>query len=221
MIKMRDHFQRRFIVKTDSELQAILDDPSRYQKDAVDVARSILQDRKILDGEVIKSQGSSTEQESNDEHIRDLDKIFNLRSFFRSLSHREFTTLLTVCLVAQAITQIIWYYSGEKWMEDLAGGFVKLVIVISFFINHIIYKIEHRRSNSYFGRSIIDTIYVICIFLVHNIYHSLSAWNFNLFSYLESNVFYLLFGIILLIMIFEIFVSTIKLILKIIGWQIL
>lgn len=79
---------------------------------------------------------------------RDLaDQIFDTRNFTRTLSYREFITSLSLALLLLALYEILGYYSNEDWVGN-HETLLKWIFFCSILpVNHVFYKIEHKRQN--------------------------------------------------------------------------
>ena len=78
---------------------------------------------------------------------------FDVRPFVRTLSYIDFLTFLTTVLMLLAGIAIKTYLTGFTSYTT-----VKIFIPVCFFRGHLIYRIEHRRSNRFIGRFITDVV---------------------------------------------------------------
>jgi hypothetical protein len=216
---LKDFYINKFKVKSDQELQKIVDDSTFYDVDAVNAAIIILNNRKNTSNPVIEKPKKILFE--NKSEVNDIKTSQRYNPFIRSLSYREFLTSLCLALFFLAYSEILFYYSDERMLKGLIGvlhiiGFITLV-----FINHIIYKLEHRRPNDFMGRSIIDVFFIITIILIKYTYTLLVEKGH---SYtLNSNgigAFVIIIFIVFLVLLFESIVSLLRIILKYVKCQI-
>jgi len=127
--------------------------------------------------------------------------IDRFKEFIRTLSYREFLTAFTLSIFTICLQNIRRFYWGIDFFESSnTPGFNFLVFSTIIMLNHVFYKLEHKRSNSYYIRTLIDfTFLIIYVVLRHYLFHEISI---NLTSIIIG-----FFYILLLEMVF----STIKL----------
>jgi len=149
------------------------------------------------------------------------EKVFGTRDFFRTLSFREFATAIALALLLIAIIFVIKYLGSSYWFEDHGELAVLLVGPIVVLMNHVLYRMEHRRSNNYIGRNIIDYMFCLSGYLftefISIIFNGQLIWG-------VPTVGGLIVGAILFIvwiMIFELLVAGLKRILIKFGWPII
>jgi hypothetical protein len=136
----------------------------------------------------------------------------NLRPFLRTLSYREYTTSISLGFLSMAILAILEHYGF--WLNS-----EYLIFIISFMpIGHIVYKIEHKRSNNFVGRVLHDTGFIFIFFILKFIWIKMKREQFH---FDLDNVIFNFFLFIILLLIYEVIIGVIKRGLKISGWQIL
>jgi hypothetical protein len=84
------------------------------------------------------------------------------RTFLRTLSYREFLSAFALSLFLVAIFYLIDFLSNG---ENNLGLSTFLSAVFCAIINHVWYKIEHRRSNDFIGRIIHTCIFIWTLFI--------------------------------------------------------
>ena len=137
---------------------------------------------------------------------------FDLKPFLRTLSYREFLTSLTTVLILLAGVAIKTYLTGFT-----SHTTVRIFIPVCFFIGHIVYRVEHRRSNRFIGRFILDIVSLLLFLLLSQI---LIDDNSTFFPE-EQDMIFIFFLILILIGVFEFLVSLFRKLLNSFGWQIL
>lgn len=137
---------------------------------------------------------------------------FDIKPFLRTLSYREFLTTLTTVLMLLAGVAIKAYLTGFT-----SNTTVRIFIPACFFIGHLVYRVEHRRSNRFIGRYILDIVSLLLFLLLSQI---LIDDNSAFFPE-EQDVIFILFLILILIGVFEFLVSLLKKLLNSCGWRIL
>jgi hypothetical protein len=153
---------------------------------------------------------------------RDLaDQVFSTRNFVRTLSYREFVTSLSLALLLLAFYSILDYYSNENWVEN-SYSFIKLTLFcILIMLNHVFYKIEHKRQNNFIGRNLHD--YIFLLFFVTLYKAQLFFRGLSLSFEIEeiSSAIAILILFIIAVMLFEIAVTLVKRVLRFFKWQVL
>jgi hypothetical protein len=146
---------------------------------------------------------------------------FSTKFFFRSLSFRDFFTSICLVLLLIAIIDVINYYS-DVLVSEQVGSFVKAT---AFFLaipfNHILYRIEHKRSNNFIGRFIHDMIFVLLFFLLRAIEGDLFGKGFIDRPIHLSEVILIGIGLTISAALFEVVIAFLKRIFILFKWQIL
>lgn len=123
--------------------------------------------------------------------------------FFRTLSYREFLTV--ICLATFTVSlQIIreFYYWENDLIESSNNfGFNFIVFTLIIYSNHFIYKLEHKRFNVFYVRVFIDLFF----FLIYVIFKN------YLFFEIELNLENIIIAISLILILESLF-SSIKII---------
>ena len=152
---------------------------------------------------------------------RDLaDQIFSTRNFARTLSYREFVTSLSLALFLLAIYSLMGYYSNEHWIENNELTIKWALFCVLIPVNHVLYRVEHRRPNNFIGRSLHDCIFLL-LFMALNalrLFLSGSSLSFGVGGVGSAIVFILMF--IITVMFFEVVVAILKRGLKLLQWEI-
>ena len=186
-----------------------------FQEEAVNAAIHLMNERantgthvlvKPKEVEVVPDKNSSTDWQS-----------FNTALFFRSLSYRDFVTSFSLVIFYLAFSEILNYYSDERFIENTEVYFLWSCFILLIIFNHVLYKIEHRRSNNYIGRWLHDVIFLFTYFLVMGIHKFIALGSYN-FSAGENAVIAIFFMLIV-IFIFEFILEIIKQVLGLFKWQ--
>ena len=140
------------------------------------------------------------------------------RPFFRTLSYREFFTGVTLSLFLLAVVDAIDYLFDGAIDRNLVTGF--LVITLPF-VSHILYRLEHKRSNNFMGRNLNDYLLLISMFLVIQVRNLIRDGELHLPDKNVAEIFVFLFVVAFWIMVMEICISLFKRLLRLIRWRIL
>lgn len=142
---------------------------------------------------------------------------FDKEPFFRALSYRDFLTSFALAIFLMAFLQILLYYSIEDWIRDYFVSIRMVSFLLVGLMNHMIYKIEHRRANNFVGRIVHDFIFIIMFFLLGNLRTYIL---YGTISDVENGALPLI-GVVMLVLIFEFSVAILKRLLRLFKWQIL
>lgn len=147
----------------------------------------------------------------------DAGQILSTRDFFRSLSYREFVTSLSLALLILAINSVLGYYADENWF----GGNEFVVKVVMFCLvvplNHVFYKIEHKRSNTFIGRNVHDYIFILIFASLYQLILFIYGFGFQL-DIGNPGIFIL--GFVIVVALFELALALVKRCLKFVRWQV-
>lgn len=161
---MEEYYLNKYQSKTKIELQRIVDNKDHYQPEAVIAASKLLNHR--LDDELPQILSDSVnESKTASRNVDRFSLSFDYHPFFRTLSYREFLTSISIALFYLAVFEIIDYYSDEKYFEDSHVVWKWYTFVFVFLANHLMYRLEHRRSNNFIGRAINDLFLLIPIII--------------------------------------------------------
>jgi hypothetical protein len=135
----------------------------------------------------------------------------NLRPFLRTISYREFLTSLSLILLLTAIFAVMQFFAFWLNMEYL------IIVFLSMPLNHIVYRIEHKRSNNFIGRILHDLIFtaIYLILLLISVKIKGQPFLFDL-----ENIVFNFFLFIVLVGSYEIIVEFVRPVLARRGWQI-
>lgn len=137
-------------------------------------------------------------------------QVINPKPFLRTFSYREVLSSFSLALIFFTVIKML-RYSGVEF-STIAVGFMTLTPLI---FNHVLYKIEHRRSNNFIGRNLHDYIFLVFILLISSLY----TW-YRESSYSPIDV-SLIVSFIFMTFLFEGFLALLKRILNLMKWQIL
>ena len=149
------------------------------------------------------------------------DQVFSARNFVRTLSYREFVTSLSLALLLLSIYALLDYYSSENWIGNNDSPIKWTLSCILIPINHIFYKIEHKRPNNFIGRNLQDYIFLFFFVSLNKLRLFLygSTLSLEVEGVGSAIVFILMF--IIIVMLFELAVAILKRGLNLIRWQVL
>jgi hypothetical protein len=150
-----------------------------------------------------------------------IDLTLGTKDFVRTLSYRDIFTSISLALLLLAIREIIDYYSLDDWINaksNLLMGIVTLVIIA---FNHILYKIEHKRSNNFIGRVLHDCMFLLCYATIGKLEQLLTGSGFTITfedigSFFSTGIFLLVF-----LVGYEVVIAFFKRVLKLFRWRIL
>ena len=157
-MKQQNKFIKKFSQKTKSELNEILLS-NKYIDEAKLAASSILNNNSC---KIIKPQTNhkvvEIENKINRKNVIEID----LKIFFKTLSYREFLNVISTVSLLMCLILIRGFYSNHDFFSSTYNITINtLIFTLIIISNHIIYKLEHRRSNSYVGRLLIDILFII------------------------------------------------------------
>jgi hypothetical protein len=146
---------------------------------------------------------------------------FSPKFFFRSLSVRDFFTPFSLALLFIAIADVVNYYSDVLVTEQI-GSYIKwTAFYLIIPVNHVVYRIEHKRSNNFIGRFIHDAIFVLFFFLLSDIKSYLFGSGFIDGPIHVSEVIAICLGFTISAALFELVIALLKRILMLFKWQVL
>jgi hypothetical protein len=223
---MSDFFYRNYQSKTCAQLENIIQEKDRYQRNAVKAAIRILNERNETDyrlTSVAKGQIDTNHdlcQVSKTRHDKGFfEMAFNIKVFKTTIGSHDIFSWLALALFALSCLEILIFYSDESIMERHSGWIFFLVVFIVLISNHILFKIEHKISNNVLGRLIHDFCLIILFFLFRNFYNWLIK-DYDLFYF--DDIFALLFVVVLITFTLEFFVAILKrFLLTLFKWEIL
>ncbi len=211
---MEDYFLKRFENKTRAELRAIVDNKENYQPTAVNAAIQLLNDNDFSEPEPI----AKIEIKENSNKSDTL-PFFNIRPFIDSFSYRIVLTAFTLALLFIACYEVLEYYSNERFFENNLGVWKFIVLIFLALANHVFYKKEQGRSNNFIGRLITDLLFLFALILVSYFYRFILDPTLSIS--LGGDMIFVVFGVLIFIVVFEMIVAALKFFLNKIKWQIL
>jgi hypothetical protein len=136
------------------------------------------------------------------------------RRFRRTLSYREFVTAFSLAMVLVVLYNSIRYFHSEDWMEDKLAFVTSAMFVLVTPLNHVFYRIEHKRQNNFLGRNLHDYMFFIAYALIQQIVLVAIEGEFSFGEFL-GNVLALSVAVAFL----EIVLSGLKRVFKLFRWQ--
>ena len=211
---MVEHFKDKFKNKTDEELYFILENSDSYNKDAVRAADIILEMRKGINIEIV------AEPLTEEVYEEDL-KIshFDPKSFLRAFNSKDVLTAFSSAVLWTALQEGFAFFKSEDYFDGLEIGINLLIFFFVFTINHVIYRMDHNRSNNYLGR-VLHSLLVLAFFIViKSLFYSLVDLNF--ISFIGGHNIWNLLGFIFFISFSELLIGVLRRFFKFIRWEIL
>lgn len=135
------------------------------------------------------------------------------KSFFRTFSYREVLSAVMLASVFLAIIRTLLYL--EMPLANELMGFLILLIVIFL---HVIYKREHKRSNTFAGRVIHDCIYLTLLFCLNQFFF---WYEYGEFSFDFDTLLAIVVMLCIVVALFEGLISLLKRLLDFLKWRVL
>ena len=140
----------------------------------------------------------------------DYSQVFNPKLFLRTFSYREVLSSFTLAVLNFTFIKVLKY--SDIHFSSLTVGFI---MFIPLTLNHVLYKIEHKRSNNFIGRNFQDYIFLIFTLVISAIYVWYKENSYSSFDpgFIISFIFFAL--------LFECLIALVKRILNLMKWRIL
>ena len=217
---MKDFFLARYKNKTRKELQQIIDFNKRYHPDAVLAAIELL-NGKVEEEDPIEPLYPIIVEENKSPKPDFLKLAFEVRPFLRTYSYRDFLTILSLALAYSAFITLIGYYSNERFFENNTRSWATVGYFVVFLVNHIFYRIEHKRSNNFTGRYLNDLLLALIMFISQRVYGLILSVLFaNKIAFTYLKIFQNPLSFLLIFFLFEIALSFVKSIFGVFRWRI-
>lgn len=211
---MDNFFYERFLRKSDAELYNIIRNSSDFQKQAVDAASVILQERKEAGISIVKNQTKASDS-FLDKFADSLD--FSGKMYFRSFSRREIFTSASLAASVLALYFLTKYYSGEEWLENNRFLNFWTYLLVSYILNHVFYRLEHRRRNNFTGRYLQGVLF---LFMVAIFFVAIGLLNNGTFSIEVNNLIVAIIAIVFCIFLLEVALSFLNRFFRLLKWHI-
>lgn len=143
------------------------------------------------------------------------------KDFVRTLSYRDVFTSISLALLLLATREILHYYLLDDWINanfNLLMGIFTFVIIA---FNHILYKLEHKRSNNFIGRVIHDCMFLLSYAAIGKIKQFLIDSSITINAESIRDFFLTSFALLIFIFLYEVGIAILKRLLKLMRWQIL
>jgi hypothetical protein len=152
---------KKFQEKTKIELERIVSSEKHTLK-AKEAAKYLLKNNSFRLNEVIAKSKEYRNTKNETKSINKSVSPFNLNLFIKTISYREFLSLISSILLLICFILLRDFYSDYDFISSLYNPFLFILILSSSaFLNHIVYKFEHKRNNNYLGRVITDVAFFI------------------------------------------------------------
>ncbi|MBT30832.1 MAG: hypothetical protein CMO01_14335 [Thalassobius sp.] len=201
---MKEFFLHKYKDYSLSQLNDIVVRDKTYEASAVEAAKDLLKEKKEAYQSGLEVPVNPTYYKAVEIKDSDFTESLNYKPYFRTYSYRDFTTAFSLANLCVAIYEFLIYCSDESILGNNRGLLIIVVYNIAVLLNHSTYKLEHKRSNNYIGRSI-HTITFTAIFLTEMLLYRYLVYS----RVLDAGVvFYILlvFGVLFL----EFIVSILK-----------
>ncbi|MGJ3233898.1 hypothetical protein [Marivirga sp.] len=156
---MIEYFLEKYKDKTDYDLLSIINNKIDYRHEAVNAAIKIYNERNSTSIPFIGDFNEVKKEENKPSESRSL-------KFLKSLRLKDFYTLITISIFLCSIYSLISLYGSEDFFIDNREWIEKMFFFLSFIWIHILYKYDHNKSNSFFGRVQLDILFLIILLLV-------------------------------------------------------
>jgi len=232
---MKDHFLKSLRNKSEEELLYIIKHKENYQLAAVEAAAELLSLPKAVKPDEencfpvkqveIKHKISHTQAPLLERTLADkLNDSFNLSVFFNSHLSKNLITLVSLGLFFLFLINGYKLYRHETWMIE-NGNLLRLgTSMFILIINHILFKIDHKKSNNFIGRCISDLIFIAFYFMLAKIHGILTNDNYSFLpgeDLLLASLFLYFFSFTIVIASYEVIIAIFKRLLRLVKWEIL
>ena len=93
--------------------------------------------------------------------------------FFRTLSYREFLTSFSLAIFIISLKYIRDFYYDTDFIESTNNWtFNAFFFALIIILNHIFYRIEHKKYNVFYVRLFIDIIFILIYVVLRKIFLS-------------------------------------------------
>lgn len=208
---MSDFFYRNYQKKTNSQLEAIVNDEASFQPEAVNAARRILNERGGADIHPIPIPKL---------HRKGFfDIIFDIELFRKTVGFKDLLTWITLALVSMALMQILNYYADEPSIENNTIWITISVFLLVMLSNHIIFKATHGCSNNVIGRILHDMAFLFMLLSLQKLYSYIIYESAMIET---NNVIAILLIVLIFSFVFEFMVAILKRFLStLFKWEVL
>ncbi|WP_420386668.1 hypothetical protein [Roseivirga sp.] len=152
---MNNTFYTRFNLKTNEQLQEIVDHPEGYQKLAVETAQQVLDERAenniVIAKEVFELPAKKRKRKPPPSEY--------LKLYFKEYSWSTFIGQLSLSLFYAMVMLVFEYYSGED--DPIIERFyvMPFLIVLLLLLNNVFWASEFKKTARFFIRAINDTAF--------------------------------------------------------------
>jgi hypothetical protein len=150
-----------------------------------------------------------------------IDLTLGTKDFVRTLSHRDILTSISLALLLLAIRETIDYYSLDDWINAKSNLLMGIFTLIVIPINHILYKIEHKRSNNFIGRVLHDCMFLLSFAAIGRLKQFLAGSGFAISFENIGSFFFTTISLLFFIVLYEVVIAFFKRLLKLLRWRIL
>jgi hypothetical protein len=202
------YFLERFKGKTKEELEVIVASFETYDRRAVLAAVEIMRNKfKQQVPSPIKTQKSIPYKSEHDSY----------KFYIKTFSYREVLTSISLAFLFIAFLNLIRYYRNEDWVENNFSLLYSTFFMLMLPLNHIFYKIEHKRRNLVIGRLMQVTLTVMLCFVVMKVQDFVRGYST---SFDGTDILQFTFASIFVALFAEFIISLVRRLLTLFKWQI-
>jgi hypothetical protein len=150
-----------------------------------------------------------------------IDLTLGTKDFVRTLSYRDIWTSIALALLLSAINEIMDYYSLDDWINAKSNLLMGIFSLIVIAFNHILYKIEHKRSNNFIGRVLHDCVFLLCFAAIGRLNQFFAGSGFSIGFENMGSFFFTTISVLFFIFAYEVLIAFFKRLLKLFRWRIL
>ncbi|WP_339923674.1 hypothetical protein [uncultured Cyclobacterium sp.] len=220
---MESYFSRKFKEKSIHELELIVANKDDYQADAVCAAEQLLKAHCDIKNKPNFSELEQIHNKKIPSNSSGISQSLDPKPFLKTFSYREIITIIALSLLFHSLLEVIGIYSNDPlFIFKNTLNTWKIVLLLSIFLlNHIVYRLEHNRSNNFIGRLIIDLIFLFFLIIIKIGFTFLIDSSYRISIKGNGLMFFIIiFGLVFLFTALELIVAFLKFSLKKIRCQI-
>lgn len=204
---MIENYKEQLKDRPKEELELLVDSHVSFPKEAVKAAIELLKEDHGVK-KTLPFKGRKLRRYEKDE--------FTYQNYFKTFSYREITSALSLAFLFNAGLELLKYLREAPWINENFTLLALILAVAVFTVNHVIYKLEHKRRNFFLGRIMQNGLLLFAITFVM----VLNNWLLGDGSLASRMSFSLIFGFFLFLLAIEIILSIFRRILTLFKWHI-
>jgi hypothetical protein len=158
-------------------------------------------------------------KKSEDRGVADL--ALGTWDFIRALSYRDFLSSMSLSLLMIATMELIDYYSIDDWIRENDDFLTGLSFITILPLNHVFYRLEHKRSNNFIGRVLHDFIFFLCLLFLGRLKLFIAGGRFSTSPEDIGSFVSMIFSFVFFAMFYEVMISIGKRVLRRYKWRII